>query len=319
MGVGSSEYVLLWRKPPTDNSDGYADVPVAKAKADYSLTRWQIDAHGLWRSDGNRPLLPEELDGLPHAQIFRWFRDFYTSAVYDYEHHVQLGEHLEQTGRLPSGFMLLQPPSTHPATWTDVARMRTLNMLQERKGQQQHLCLARGSLVLTRNGYKPIQEVSVGEDVLTYKGRWRQVLAVQKAGVRSAVTLQAHGVPGLTLTLDHKVWTRKSNWERERDGAERTEPTWLPASETVRGYVNLKLPPAEPPSVSDKTYWWAVGRWLADGHIDKRGCAIISVGRPLSGTTSPRKSAASVATPPHEGTALQVVLRDPGYELRRTL
>ena len=36
--------------------------------------------------------------------------------------------------------MLLQPPSTHPDVWTDVARMRTLNMLQERKGQQQHLC-----------------------------------------------------------------------------------------------------------------------------------------------------------------------------------
>ena len=41
------------------------------------------------------------------------------------------------------------------------ARMRTLNMLQERKGKEQHLCLARGSLVLTRDGYKPIQEVNV--------------------------------------------------------------------------------------------------------------------------------------------------------------
>ena len=36
--------------------------------------------------------------------------------------------------------MLLQPASWHPDVWTDVARMRTLNMLQERKGQQQHLC-----------------------------------------------------------------------------------------------------------------------------------------------------------------------------------
>jgi hypothetical protein len=36
--------------------------------------------------------------------------------------------------------MLLQPPSWHDQVWTDVARMRTLNMLQERKGQQFHLC-----------------------------------------------------------------------------------------------------------------------------------------------------------------------------------
>ncbi|HUC25385.1 MAG TPA: DNA methyltransferase, partial [Streptosporangiaceae bacterium] len=28
----------------------------------------------------------------------------------------------------------------HDDVWTDVARMRTLNMMQERKGQQYHLC-----------------------------------------------------------------------------------------------------------------------------------------------------------------------------------
>jgi hypothetical protein len=140
MGVGCPEYVLLWRKPPTDNSDGYADVPVVKSKSEYSRARWQTDAHGFWRSSGNRPLLPEELENLPAQQIFRRFRDHYLASVYDYEQHVAIGERLDRKGRLPSGFMLLQPPSWHPDAWTDIARMRTLNMLQERKGQEQHLC-----------------------------------------------------------------------------------------------------------------------------------------------------------------------------------
>jgi hypothetical protein len=140
MGVGCPEYVLLWRKPPTDNSDGYADTPVVKSKSDYSRARWQTDAHGFWRADGNRPLLPHELDSLPHAQIFRRFRDHYLASIYDYGEHIETGEHLDRKGRLPSGFMLLQPPSWHPDVWTDVARMRTLNMLQEKKGQQFHLC-----------------------------------------------------------------------------------------------------------------------------------------------------------------------------------
>jgi hypothetical protein len=86
----------------------------------------------------------------------------------------------------------------------------------------------------------------------------------------------------------------------------------------VRGYVNLKLPPAELPSVSDETHWWAVGRWLADGHIDKRGSAIISVG-PSKWEDFSAKIGRFGGNPPHEGTALQVALRDPGYELRRTL
>jgi hypothetical protein len=36
--------------------------------------------------------------------------------------------------------MQFPPHSWHPDVWTDIARMRTLNMLQERKGQEQHLC-----------------------------------------------------------------------------------------------------------------------------------------------------------------------------------
>jgi hypothetical protein len=41
MGVGMPEYLLIFRKPPTDNSNSYGDFPVRKAKADYSLSRWQ--------------------------------------------------------------------------------------------------------------------------------------------------------------------------------------------------------------------------------------------------------------------------------------
>jgi len=54
MGVGSPEYVLLFRKLPTDQSRSYADVPVIKSKEEYSRARWQFDAHSLWRSDGTR-------------------------------------------------------------------------------------------------------------------------------------------------------------------------------------------------------------------------------------------------------------------------
>ena len=140
MGAGLPEYVLLFRRPPTDSSNGYADHPVVKSKEEYSRTRWQVDAHGFTRSNGNRPLAPEDLVDLPHERIFKLFRDHGLSHLYDFEEHVQLGEALEAKGRLPTTFMLLQPPSWHPDVWTDVARMRTLNMNQERRGREMHLC-----------------------------------------------------------------------------------------------------------------------------------------------------------------------------------
>ncbi len=140
MGVGVPEYVLVLRKPPTDSSNGYADAPITKDKTDYSLGRWQVDAHGYWRSDGDRLLAPEDLFGLTHQQMFRLFRDHHLEHVYDYEAHVALCDHLREEGKLPVDFMLLQPPSWSPDVWTDVARMRTLNTVQAQRAREQHLC-----------------------------------------------------------------------------------------------------------------------------------------------------------------------------------
>lgn len=152
MGVGMPEYVLLFRKPPTDRSNGYADVPVVKhkrvwtahgwqpAEGGYSRARWQLDAHGFSRSNGNRPLAPEDLVGLDADVCYRLYRQHSLSTVYDFEHHVACGEAREAARQLPPSFMLLPPQSAHPDVWTDVARMRTLNMEQERRGQQMHLC-----------------------------------------------------------------------------------------------------------------------------------------------------------------------------------
>jgi len=147
MGAGLPEYLLLFRKPPTDASDGYADTPVVKSKQAYSRARWQVDAHGFTRSNGDRPLAPEDLVSLPAERIFKLFRDHGLTHVYNFEAHVALGEALEAKGRLPNGFMLLQPPSWHPDVWADVARMRTLNMLQERAGREMHLCPLQFDLV----------------------------------------------------------------------------------------------------------------------------------------------------------------------------
>jgi len=140
MGCGMPEYVLLFRKPPTDRSNGYADIPVVKSKEAYRLSRWQVDANAFQRSNGNRPLTPEEMQSLPHNLIYRRWRDWSIDHLYDYEGHVALGQALEDARRLPVTFNLLPPHSSHPDVWTDVARMRTLNMEQERRGQEMHLC-----------------------------------------------------------------------------------------------------------------------------------------------------------------------------------
>jgi DNA modification methylase len=153
MGVGMPEYLLLFRKPQTDTTNAYADTPVVKPKKDYkrkigawenpdgySRARWQMDAAGFTRSSGNRGITPDEIAALPADKIFKWFKEYTLNQVWDFEYVVKIAETLEMKGKLPSGFMLLQPQSWSDEVWTDVTRMRTLNGSQWSKGKEMHLC-----------------------------------------------------------------------------------------------------------------------------------------------------------------------------------
>lgn len=140
MGVGMPEYLLIFRKPPSETSNSYADEPVIKNKGTYSRSRWQIDAHGFTRSSGERSLNPEEVAELKHDEIFQWFKKQSLETVYNFENHVRIGEAIDEKGKLPVTFMLLQPQSWSDEVWADVTRMLTLNSKQYSMGQQMHLC-----------------------------------------------------------------------------------------------------------------------------------------------------------------------------------
>jgi len=140
MGVGSPEYLVLFRKPQTDRSKGYADEPVTHDKQEYTRARWQVDAHAFWRSSGDRPLTPEELAALPITDRTRAFTENTLKGVYSYADHVRTGEVLDAKGALPATFMSLAPGSWHPDVWHDVNRMLTLNGKQKQRNLTMHIC-----------------------------------------------------------------------------------------------------------------------------------------------------------------------------------
>lgn len=140
MGVGSPEYICIFRKPQTDRTRGYADEPIVKNKADYTRARWQTDAHAFWRSSGDRLITAEEMAGYGPAKLAKMFTDFSMAHVYDHEFHVRIGEELDAKGALPSTFMSLAPGSHCDDVWHDVNRMLTLNGSQTQRGLQNHVC-----------------------------------------------------------------------------------------------------------------------------------------------------------------------------------
>lgn len=141
MGVGCPEYILLFRKQQTDHSKGFADERVSKSKEEYTRAQWQIDAHGYWRSSGDRLVAKEELESISVDNLQNVYRQYSRENVYSYEDHVKLAKKLDESGKLPATFMVVAPGSWNQMeVWDDINRMRTLNTTQSRRRAQMHVC-----------------------------------------------------------------------------------------------------------------------------------------------------------------------------------
>ena len=140
MGVGLPEYVLLFRKAPTDKSNAYADQKVSKSKLDYTRANWQLDAHAYWRSSGDRFMSIDEMSYRQVRTIRRAWQKHNQEQIYSFKEHLKSCEILEQDNKLSSLFMTLPTDSNNKDVWTDINRLKTLNANQANKKKEKHIC-----------------------------------------------------------------------------------------------------------------------------------------------------------------------------------
>jgi hypothetical protein len=140
MGVGLPEYILLFRKAPTEMNNAYADEPCTKEKDDYTRAMWQLDAHAFQRSNGDRFMSSEELRKFDLQKICNAWEKYNKESIYSYKEHLQTCEYLEEFGKLSSLFMTLPVHSNTDMVWTDINRMNTLNAKQVNSKKEKHIC-----------------------------------------------------------------------------------------------------------------------------------------------------------------------------------
>ena len=166
--------------------------------------------------------------------------------------------------------------------WFDIRRTDVLNANGARTAEdEKHICLAEGTLVLTKRGYVPIETVVPYDDeVLTNSGEWHGVVAKAKTRENaSVVQVVAQGVPNLVVTPDHKIMAKRGGGRNAKDNLSRLQSEWTEAKDIEGCYVKSVVPPEMRSDIPSKE-WWIIGRWLADGHIDARGHQfILSVGK----------------------------------------
>lgn len=140
MGCGLPEYILLFRKAPTEMNNAYADEPVSKSKEDYPVWLWQLDAHSYWRSSGNKHVDLETLLQYDLKQIVTQWKKYEKEGLYDFKEHKHLSKSLDEKGKLSRKFMTLPPVSNNVMVWDDIQRTNTLNTKQTSKKKEKHIC-----------------------------------------------------------------------------------------------------------------------------------------------------------------------------------
>lgn len=210
MGIGCPEYILLFRKLPTDTSRAYADIPVRKDKAEYSLARWQIDAHASWKCSGDRLLSYEDVKGCNMETIMNYYKQFAKGHIYNYADHVCFSEQLEEVDRISKTFMTLAPVSHKSYIWDDIVRMKTLNTNQSLKNREAHIC--------------PLQTDIIERCIERYSNRG-EVVFDPFGGIQSVPYCAVKmGRKGLSIELNASYWRDGLSYLRDAE-ADATAPT----------------------------------------------------------------------------------------------
>lgn len=102
--------------------------------------------------------------------------------------------------------------------------------------EQSSRCLKEDTLVLTDDGWIPIQDVRVGQQVLTHRNRWRKVTEVYDNGVKPVVAVRGQGpADPLVMTADHQFWgshaVRASQPKDGHKGKKLLPPRWMTPAE----------------------------------------------------------------------------------------
>ena len=136
-------------------------------------------------------------------------------------------------------------------------------------------CFPKGTMVATDVGYKSIEQVRAGDNVLTHTNSYKPVLKTGGKKAQQLYQVKVSGALPILCTDEHPFYVRKMTrvWNNERRVDERTfsDPMWVEAKDLVHDDF-LAIPvikeESNPLNLSDDDCY-ILGRYLADGHTRK--------------------------------------------------
>lgn len=136
-------------------------------------------------------------------------------------------------------------------------------------------CFAAGTLVLTESGYRPIEELCVGDCVLTHLGRWKPITSIMCRENAQLMRVRAQGSDVIT-THEHPFYARDVSkiWDNTTRKYRKiySKPGFVSAESLCGKMVCQVVPEAIIDDNHSVEFWWVVGRYIADGYLcDRKG------------------------------------------------
>jgi len=135
-------------------------------------------------------------------------------------------------------------------------------------------CFVAGTKIITKDGYKFIEDIKIGDEVLTHKNRFKKVISTG-GDLKKTLKVKGQGFSEIETTDNHPFYVRekKNVWDKELKLMVNkfSEPIWKEAKDLSKGdflgtpilnesYNKFNLTNEEA---------WIVGRYIADGHTIK--------------------------------------------------
>lgn len=160
-------------------------------------------------------------------------------------------------------------------------------------------CFVAGTLILTDQGYKPIEEVKVGDKVLTHTNSFKSVVSVGKRLYHgNMVKIYGMGTDVIYCTEEHPFYVRRMFRKGHKMKRCFHEPEWIKAKNLDQncylGYAinqNSSLPKWDgsnadrwgnrvnhlSPLFTKGSFWYLMGRYVGDGwkRLSKTGSSVI--------------------------------------------
>lgn len=135
-------------------------------------------------------------------------------------------------------------------------------------------CFTKGHLVLTEYGYTPIENLKVGDKVVTHKGRLQKIIRVGSE-LKKVSKLYLNGNIPLICTPDHPFYAFEISKKHSNNFRHATisNPDWIPAEDMGKFYwssltsyekLQSKLPETK---MTQAQFMYLIGVFLGCGHI----------------------------------------------------